>query len=439
MISTSNPASHAEALKQLSAFKNEHGNKYRGRFVQIFLGFKFYQNELPSMHSGQFVTSEVLQTILDDLYSKASRPSNDCVLMLFEGSYLARTGIKGKANVTAQNTWRNNFNLQKGIGCFAPPSDLSSNTFLDQDRIHCRHISLSTQNSLSGASCSLCPSGAKYRNESHRKWLRIDTGGNGYALPDLMNTHNFLPYVAPNGKRIPSIPLLLALYHDATPGLIPYSKSQIDIDDFLSDFNFSVEEYNTYFDDSRLNKYNKAILSRFTGISYTGFSDGAGAVPVSRKKASASPSIKSPKAQIARIPVLSGTPVPPPTVNSGWDAEVFVEKALTEAGWKVYNVSRQRLGYDLYAQKGHVTKYIDVKSSVNTCSPTLTVREWQQSKMHGTSYVLAIIENFNPKDVNTIYWVPDPTNRCQIRSCTIVQYSIARSSWVGQAVMLKNI
>jgi hypothetical protein len=439
MVTLSNPALYAEALKALSAFKSEQGSKYRGRFVQIYLGLKFYQNEIPSMHSGQFVTSEVLQTILDDLYNKASRPSNDSVLMLFENSYLARTGIKGKRNTTVQNTWRNNFNLQKGIGCFAPPSDLSSNTFLDQSRIDCRHISLSVAGSLAGASCSLCPSGAKYRNESHRKWLRIDIGGNGYALPDMMNTENFVPYIAPNGNRIPSIPLLVALYHDTTPGLLLSNKTDIDIADFLSDFNFSANEYSVYFDDSSSNKYNKTILSKFPSLSYVGVSAGI-ASRTPRKKTVPGISISVPtQVRVARTPVLTGTQVTPPTVNSGWDAEVFVEKALAQSGWKVYNVSRQRLGYDLYAQKGHVTKYIEIKSSVNTCSPSLTLREWQQAKAHSNAYILAIIENFNPQGLNTIYWVPDPTNRCQARQCTVVQYSIARSSWVAQAIMLKNI
>lgn len=120
MIPIANQALFATALAGLSAHKRDIGRAFKGRFIQIFLGLKFFQNSLPSMYSGSFVATEVLQGLLDDLYAKASRAPNICVLSLFEGSYLARTGLQAPGNHSAQNTWRNNLNLQKGVGCYAP-------------------------------------------------------------------------------------------------------------------------------------------------------------------------------------------------------------------------------------------------------------------------------------------------------------------------------
>src|SRR4051812_42808147 len=100
MIDVANARLYAAALESLRNFKAGAGANYKGRFVQLFLGLKFYQNEIPSMFSNTFISTEILQTLLDDLYAKANRPSNDCVLVLFDGHYLARTGLVGPGNST---------------------------------------------------------------------------------------------------------------------------------------------------------------------------------------------------------------------------------------------------------------------------------------------------------------------------------------------------
>jgi len=100
---------------------------------------------------------------------------------------------------------------------------------------------------------------------------------------------------------------------------------------------------------------------------------------------------------------------------------------------------RQRLGYDLYAQRGRATRYIDVKSSLSLCSPTFTSREWQQARTHRQSYILAIIENFNPTGENIVFWVPDPYDSCTTREATAVQYSISRTSWRTAAATINEI
>ena len=153
MINVASTRVYEAALRQLHAYKTQNGTL--GRFVQLFLGLKFYGNQLPSMFSGQYVSTAVLQTMLDDLYTKASRPADDCVLMLFEENYLARTGITAPGHAVAQNTWRNNFNLQKGVGCYAPAQDLSSPTFLNQQRGQCRYLQPGPTGGLSHGRCRM--------------------------------------------------------------------------------------------------------------------------------------------------------------------------------------------------------------------------------------------------------------------------------------------
>lgn len=439
MVNVANTRLYNQSLVSLAEHRRASGRDFRGRFVQIFLAMKLYQNELPSMFSGQFVSTEVLQTLLDDLYSKASRSLNDCVLMLFENRYHARTGVVGAGNTTPQNTWRNNFNLQKGIGCYAPPQDLASATFLDQSRVDCRYLRPARRGTLARATCRLCATAARYRNEDHKKWLRIDPGGAGYAVVDLMNISNFTPYVTPGNGRIPILPLIVALYYDALPGLITATRTRVDIPDFVADFNFSDLELGTYFDLDRSNRFNAELLQAFPGTRYT---VPAATVAAPRLPASDRQRTRATRVQSAtglRRPTLTGTPVPPPAVNTGWECEQYVAAALRNIGWTVYDVSRQHLGYDLLAQRGRETRYLDVKSSLGLCTPTLTTREWQQAKTHGLAYVLAIVENFNPKEQATVYWVVDPTNNCVAREATQITRAIARSSWTAATVRIEDM
>ena len=399
------------------------------------------------MYSGSFVATEVLQSLLDDLFAKASRPANSCVLSIFEGNYLARTGLIRPTNTTAQNTWRNNLNLQKGIGCYAPSADLSSLTFLNQDRSQCRHLQTTTPGTLAGAKCSLCTTGAAYRSESHRKWLRIDPGGNGYAATDLQNTASFAPYVAPGGSRIPVLPLIIALYHDADAGLSIGTRPAVSLADFAADFNFSAQEIAAYFDVSMTHPLNARMTNSAAWVpgsslaASTVVSSGVAPVISGVTIAPASPAaLPAPAAPPAVAqPVLGGTPTPPPNTNNGWDAEQYVAAALTSAGWTAHAVARQQLGYDIFAQRGTQRRYVEVKSSLGLCSPALTAREWQQASYHANSYVLAIVENFNPTAQNMIYWVRDPANRCTATPQTTISHAIARGSWAAAAITLANI
>jgi hypothetical protein len=305
-------------------------------------------------------------------------------------------------------------------------------TFLDESRINCRHLTPAVLGSLSHARCSICSSGATYRNEDHRKWLHIEANGSGYSVADLLNTRNFVPYVAPSGERVPILPLVIALYHDADPGLLVGQRSQFDLVDFLSDFNFSTAEYDTYFDDDPAAPGNQVLISQFPQLSYTRLSALAsqpgwpahGRGPTSARQA---------------VLVPPRTVVAPPAVNTGFDAEQFVAAALESAQWAVYNVSRQQLGYDFLAKRGTRTRYVEVKSSLGACTASLIAREWHQALFHRASYVLAVIENFTPLGANSVYWVPDPASSCVATQNRSVSYAIPRASWLGAAVDLSTI
>lgn len=438
MIPVDNPSLFDEALLCLAEHKRLIGRGFKGRFIQVFLGLKYFQDSIPSMYSGSFIATEVLQALLDDLFAKASRPANSCVLSLFEGNYLARTGLIGPGNATPQNTWRNNLNLQKGIGCYAPVADLSSHTFLNQERLQCRYLQLGIQGTLQGSRCSICGTGAAYRSENHRKWLRIDPGGAGYAATDLQNASNFVPYVSPGGMQIPVLPLIVALYHDADPGLGIGARDMVNLDRFASDFNFSAQEILAYFDTSRSHPLNMRLTN--SAAWNEGVDSGSSFITVPNGSLARDDSTSDPPIQsLISEPVLGGTPVPPPNTNNGWGAEQYVASALEEQGWIVYVVSRQQLGYDIFAQRGIHRRYIEVKSSVGPCSPALTAREWQQARYHSNVYILAIVENFNPARENVVHWVRDPANCCTSTPQSTVSHRISRSSWASAVISISQI
>lgn len=435
MIAVTEPTTYSTAIHCLKEHRSSIGTGFKGRFIQIFIGLKFFQNNIPSMFSGSFVTAEVLQSLLDDLYAKISRPPNEAVLSLFKAEYLARTGLVAPGNRGPQNTWRNNLRLQKGMICYAPVSDLTSPTFLSQDRNLCRHLVHATPGVLQGARCSLCPSAAEYRSESQPKWLRADSNGAGYAVTDLQQTTNFAPYVAPNNSRLPIFPLIIALYHDANPGLVIGNRDSVSISDFLADFNFSQAEYEVYFDGSDENPLNARIITMLD-LSPEQLSEWS----IVRSRSLTTTRTPTARKAVSRVPpaspVLSGTPTPPPAVNNGWEAEQFVASALQSSGWTVHDVSRQQLGYDIFAQRGRTIRYIEVKSSLGLCSPSLTAREWQMARSHTDSYVLAVVENFNPLDQNTVYWIPDPATCCRSNPQTSISHSIPRGSWTSAVVSI---
>jgi hypothetical protein len=208
--------------------------------------------------------------------------------------------------------------------------------------------------------------------------------------------------------------------------------------DFAADFNFSAQEMSIYFDASLSNPLNARLTTSAAWPAGTSIGNTTANQPGSAHAATSAASTNATALPIGP-PVLGGTPTPPPQINNGWEAEQYVAAALTAAGWSTHVVSRQQLGYDIFAQRGTQKRYVEVKSSLGLCSPVLTAREWQQASFHASSYVLAIVENFNPVAQNVVHWVRDPANRCYATPQSTISHAIARGSWAAAATPLVSI
>lgn len=441
MIDVTSSPLYREALSELERWKNDGGN-YRGHFVQIFLAFKFYETDLPSVTSDQAISTGRLQELIDDLYAKSSRPDDDCVLMLFENDYNARTGVVAPGNEYPTNTWRNNFNLQKGIGCYATADELTDPAFLDQPRTQCPHLleeDADEDGGLAGCTCELAAGSPRYRGDEHRKWLQINDDG-GYATVDLSRVPTFREYVVPEGREgIPLAPLVVALYHDASDGLVTGTRDAVDTSQFAADFNLSAQELQSYFDDDPETAHNNAIAEHADGGPWTPIQDLPGSTPREEPGEAEAEAGREERDGVPE-PNLDGTRADPPQINTGFEPERYVADVFEDAGWDVEDVSHQRVGYDLHVSRHMAgTRYVEVKSSVGACSPTLTAREWRQAQRHREDYVLAILEDFDPQGDNEIHWIPDPASRCRATESQTITYSVPRTSWSGEVATFDDI
>ncbi len=242
--------------------------------------------------------------------------------------------------------------------------------------------------------------------------------GGGYATVDTRRQQTFRGYVAPQGERIPLLPLIVALYHRADPGIaLGMHPRTVDWARFATDFHFSTHELGAYFDASETHPGNAAVLA---------------AQPSSGWVApAATPAVAD--------PVLPATEVLPPAVNTGFEAEELVASALRARGWTCTNVSRQRPGYDILAVRGRRTLYVEVKSSVGACSPELTAREWQVAGQRGADYVLAVIEHLQIGAPNRVHWIRDPANHCTAMPRQQITHAIPRGSWTAATVALDDL
>jgi hypothetical protein len=48
----------------------------------------------------------------------------------------------------------------------------------------------------------------------------------------------------------------------------------------------------------------------------------------------------------------------------------------------------------------------------------------------GIDYILAIVKNFSPSGLNSVFWVEDPANTCVASTRVTNLFAIPRSSWV---------
>jgi hypothetical protein len=142
---------------------------------------------------------------------------------------------------------------------------------------------------------------------------------------------------------------------------------------------------------------------------------------------------------------LVTTSVPaPPRENNGWNAEMFVRHFLIGEKWQTSYVGHMKLGYDIKAEKSGRILCVEVKSSVGECSPTLTKNEYNKLQDDDCDFVLAILENFDPKTSNEINWIENSKlkriyNSKYEPAYTCSYYPLSRTAWVKEADSFTSI
>jgi len=411
----------------LAALRDFTRGSYYGRLVQIFLACKHYGSLIPRIGDPTGTDIGTFQRLLDELYEKPSKRPNSSVVSLFSNNHLARTSValggRGPANI-----WRNNFNIQKGFGCYGTRADFTNPTFRTQSRKNCPHLLPATAGTLAGARCSL-ENQAQYRGDDHPKVFRIDPSTRDIFVYDPTDVTHYAPIVlAPGGRRLPIGPLIVALYFDSP---VAAGRSQVDIADFLLDFDFTQPEFTNYFDDDPALPLHRDLASKFPRrLSWTRVSAilAAAIAPLPGIPLPATPSRIRRRTSAATV----STPTPPPAGSHWWDAEQAVRQVLQNDGWTVIDKSRFGVGYDLLAWKAGTTRHVEVKSSAGRCAPSLTDNEYLEARKLRHSYVVAVVENFDPAAAVTVLWVQDPAS-LKVTARNTVSYSLARSQWIPKA------
>lgn len=422
---------HAKLYERsLAALYDYTGHRYFGRLVQIFLAAKYYGDQIPVAGRAVGLSTSVFQRLLDDFYEKPSRAPGRTIVSIFSNNHLPRTGGK-ESDASPANNWRNNVNIQKGYGCFAPKEEFAEKSFLKSSRAACPHLRPISSGHLTGATCSLVQGAAgQYRKEDHPKALRVDPGTREIFIYDPTDMEFYAPILlGPHGRKLPVGPLLVALYYDSP---LAGGRQEIDIRDFATDFRFSQSELETYFTDDVTIDVHSTIASDYPGMfSWSPFANVASAASYGSLGSHSGTRTGVKKRRAAPPPGYVGA-VSPPAGGHWWHAEQAVKQLLEENGWAVADHSRLGLGYDLLATNGSHKRYVEVKSSVGTCSPALTDNELAEAKKLKAEYVLAVVENFDPNGPVTVLWVTDPARLSPSPRVTTL-HSIPRSRWLPNA------
>ena len=379
----------------------------RGRFVAIYLGFRHMGTDLAALGTTSATSTGVLEQSLDQLFTKTHRPEPFVVLTApFGGStsptapYSTRTGVTAPGHSYPTNTWRNNFGIQKGIGCPAEPETIRNLLDSPTLRLACPHMGVDPEGRYL---CQL--EDANYRGEEHSIWLRRTA--DGFQVVDLDHPAVWDAYLRPDGERIPIFALIAVLYSFAPAAVYP-QRATIGIPDFASDFNFALGAVQERFDCDPDSPANARVLAAVSGT--TPLVVAPSPVPAGEEVAPA-------------LPVLA----PASEINTGVGAELAVADQLIQQGWDViYRGNQRGFGYDLEATRGNDVIRVEVKSSVGFTSPELLASEWEASQEHGESYVLAVVD-FYGSDQQSIWYVRDPANTAVPVERTTTVYRLLRN------------
>lgn len=403
------PPDRAEVFEAGLAVLEDFGRRtnIRGRFVAIYLGFRRMGADLAALGTANATPTGVLEQSLDELFTKTHRPEPFVVLTApFGGStsptapYSTRTGITAPGHSYPTNTWRNNFGIQKGIGCPAEPETIR--TLLDEPtvRLACPHMGVDPEGRFL---CQLA--GTNYRGEEHSIWLRMT--GDGFQVVDLNHPTVWDAYLRPDGERIPLFALIAVLYSFAPADVYP-QRAIVGIPDFATDFHFDLASVEERFDCDPDSPTNARVLAAVSGTT---------------------PLVVTPALAPAGQPVAPALPVLAPAgeINTGVGAELAVADELIQQGWHViYRGNQRGFGYDLEASRDADVIRVEVKSSVGFTSPELLESEWEAAQQHGESYVLAVVD-FYGSDQQAIWYVRDPASTAVPVERTTTVYRLLRN------------
>jgi hypothetical protein len=411
------PANEPTILESALGILEEFGTRtgVRGRFVALYLGLRRMGGNLPALGSANTIPASEIEAFLDSLYTKTHRLEPFVVLTApFGGStsptapYSARSGVTAPGHGYPTNTWRNNFSIQKGIGCPAEAQIVQNILNNPAGRLSCPHMSEDTE---ARHLCSI--TGTNYRGEEHSIWLRM-TGG-GYQVVDLNLTTVTRDYLNPSGQRIPVFPLIAVLYCMSASDVLP-KRDTAGIPDFATDFNFTLEQVQTLFDCELDSHFNADLLTRL-GAPILRRASATPAPPAGTTPQSMNPEDRPPEP----LPQV-GLPV---EINTGIAAELAVAEELMKIGWQVKYRGNQPVGYDLEARKGAVTLRLEVKSSIGFTQPELTSSEWAAAQRYGDEYILAVVD-FVRSEARSIWYVRNPAAATTPIERTEVVYRLPR-------------
>lgn len=407
MILTTNEQLFETGVSVLQSFGER--VSVRGRFVALYLGLRRMRRlgMLAELDSGIATPAGELEGFLDDLFSKSHRTAPFVVLTALFGRspsptapWSTRTGDVAPANRYATNTWRNNFGVQKGIGCPASPDTIRVLLQEPQLRLACQHLRVDADGR------QLCGiSGTSYRGDEHSIWLRTVDGR--YQVVDLNLPAVYRDYLFPSGQRIPIFALIAALYCFASPQIYP-PRQAVGIPEFADDFGFDIETVERLFDCDPDESDNAHVLAIVEG----------------RLAAAAQARILPDVEEV----VGAELPVAPEAVllNSGVGAELAVAQDLANHGWEVaYWGSRRGIGYDLEASRTDSRLRIEVKSSVGFCVPELTEEEWNAAQRYADEFVLAVVDFFG-SPAQRIHYIRNPAANITPTERTVVIHRLAR-------------
>lgn len=358
----------------------------RGRFVALYLGLRRMGTGIASMGSTATTPTATIEHFLDEMFTKTHRTEPVVVLTApFGGStssaggFSARTGVTAPGNRYPTNTWRNNFGIQKGIGC---PAEAATVSDLLQDpglRLACPHMALDPDERYT---CTLA--NTAYRGDEHSIWLRISDGG--YQVVDLDLPAVYGSYLVSSGLRIPVFPLIAVLYGLSPTGVYP-ARPTVGIPEFAADFRFTLELVDSLFDcdpDSSSNADVLAVaLGQMTAAEVVEHGPG-----------------------VAEPPMPTMGPVT--ALNTGVGAEIIVADELVDQGWSaVYRGNQRGFGYDIEATRDGQTLRVEVKSSVGFTVPELTESEWNAAQVHGDDFVLAVVDFYGSGN-HRIWYLRNP-------------------------------